>query len=109
MKRLHIVGVVSGPPERVLDYLSHGGLAIVFFAVLGIAAFITSLPMVLNEWLAGDLLIPTQAGWVLISRSRLVQRLSRSGDRSYSLATLIFCRSDRRHWLCFHRCSGSCC
>ena len=23
MKRLHIVGVVSGPPERVLDYLSH--------------------------------------------------------------------------------------
>ena len=55
-----------------------------FFAVLGIAAFITSLPMVLNEWLAGDLLIPTQTGWVLISRSRLVQRLSRSGDRSYS-------------------------
>ena len=37
-----------------------------FFAVLGIAAFITSLPMALYEWLAGDLLIPTQTGWALI-------------------------------------------
>ncbi len=38
-----------------------------FFAVLAAAAFATSLPLVLFEWLTGELLWPTPRGWLLIA------------------------------------------
>ena len=37
-----------------------------FFTVLAAAAFATSIPLVLLEWLTGDLLWPTTQGWLLI-------------------------------------------
>ena len=39
---------------------------VAFFTVLAAAAFATSLPLALFEWLAGDLLWPTAKGWLLI-------------------------------------------
>ncbi len=37
-----------------------------FFAVLAVAAFITSVPLAGYEWLAGDAIWPTTTGWILI-------------------------------------------
>ena len=55
-----------------------------FFAVLGGAAFITSLPLALYEWLTGDLLLPTRTGWALIVAIALFPSL---------LGQLLFIRS----------------
>jgi drug/metabolite transporter (DMT)-like permease len=43
-----------------------------FFAVLAGAAFITSIPFAVYEWLAGDLIGPTRTGWALITAIALV-------------------------------------
>ncbi len=46
-----------------------------FFAVLAAAAFVTSLPLAAYEWLVGDLLWPTETGWVLIVAIALLPSL----------------------------------
>lgn len=43
-----------------------------FFAVLAGAAFVTSIPFAVYEWLAGDLVGPTRTGWALITAIALV-------------------------------------
>jgi drug/metabolite transporter (DMT)-like permease len=43
-----------------------------FFAVLAGAAFVTSIPFAVYEWLAGDLVGPTATGWVLVIAIALV-------------------------------------
>lgn len=46
-----------------------------FFAVLALSACAASLPFALGEWLAGDLLWPTQFGWALIAGIALLPSL----------------------------------
>jgi drug/metabolite transporter (DMT)-like permease len=43
-----------------------------FFAVLAGAAFVTSIPFAVYEWLVGDLIAPTRIGWALIVAIALV-------------------------------------
>jgi drug/metabolite transporter (DMT)-like permease len=46
-----------------------------FFAVMAGAAFVTSIPLLVYEWLAGDLLWPTAAGWLLVGAIALFPSL----------------------------------
>jgi drug/metabolite transporter (DMT)-like permease len=49
--------------------------ALAFFAVMAGAAFVTSIPFALYEWLAGDLIWPTGTGWWLIVAIALLPSL----------------------------------
>jgi len=51
------------------------GSALAFFAVMAGAAFVTSIPFALYEWLAGDLTWPTGTGWALIVAIALLPSL----------------------------------
>ncbi len=47
-----------------------------FFALLAVAAFVTSLPLATFEWLAGDLVWPSRTGWALIVGIALLPSLA---------------------------------
>jgi drug/metabolite transporter (DMT)-like permease len=49
--------------------------ALALFAVMAAAAFVTSMPFALYEWLAGDLIWPTPTGWALIVAIALLPSL----------------------------------
>ena len=49
--------------------------ALAFFAVMAAAAFVTSIPFALYEWLAGDLIWPNGTGWGLIVAIALLPSL----------------------------------
>jgi drug/metabolite transporter (DMT)-like permease len=49
--------------------------ALAFFAVMAGAAFVTSIPFALYEWLAGDLIWPNGTGWGLIVAIALLPSL----------------------------------
>ena len=49
--------------------------ALAFFAVMAGAAFVTSIPFALYEWLAGDLIWPNRTGWGLIVAIALLPSL----------------------------------
>jgi drug/metabolite transporter (DMT)-like permease len=49
--------------------------ALAFFAVMAAAAFVTSIPFALYEWLARDLLWPSRTGWALIVAIALLPSL----------------------------------
>jgi len=51
------------------------GSALALFAVMAGAAFVTSIPFALYEWLAGDLIWPTGNGWWLIVAIALLPSL----------------------------------
>jgi drug/metabolite transporter (DMT)-like permease len=38
-----------------------------FFAGMALAAFLTSLPLVVAEWVSGDLVWPTREGWMIVA------------------------------------------
>ncbi len=49
--------------------------ALAFFAVMAAAAFVTSIPFTIYEWLAGDLIWPDRNGWGLIVAIALLPSL----------------------------------
>ncbi len=49
--------------------------ALALFSVMAAAAFVTSIPFAVYEWLAGDLIWPTGAGWALIVAIALLPSL----------------------------------